>query len=699
MASRRTTPVRLADGRIHSVDPVWLADPGVVDAFSLAFLRGDPATALAGPTGAVLTEPTARLLFGDADAMGRTFTLPRDDVTLTVTGVVAEHPDNTLLDFGVLLPFELLPQLAGPDALTSLTDWNYLSFVVLDVGADARAAARRSGALITEVMGYDGEDEAIRAALLPLTALRFDERMESPPYPTRSPRVLWLFGAIAVLILLVACVNFTNLATARATQRAREVGVRTSLGSGRGSLVAQFLGESVFQSGIALGVAFMGVALALPLFNGAMGVATAFPLRQPLALAGLVAIGLGAGVLAGVYPALVLTRFDAARVLKGELGAGSGGSAVRKGLVVFQFAVSAFLIVATLTVVNQLRFMRAQDLGFAQEQVVTLEATPEILNEVGSFRRSLLADPAVVQVAMANGLPGRTHFGRNYLWPGAEGGEDRNESLTSILAGPEYLETVGLELAAGRWFRDGEADVQNAYVLNETAVRELGLEDPVGSPFRAWDGDVSGTVIGVVKDFHVASLQQAIEPLVLAYDPTGMADVAVRFAPGSVRRGIAHLQETFARAAPGYTLDYRFLDEDFEAQYLAEARLSTLLGFFAGVAVFIACLGIFGLAALAAQRRRKEIGVRKVLGASVQALTAMLATDFVQLVALAFAIAAPLAYLAMSRWLEGFAYASRLGPGVFVIAGVGVLLLAMLTVSTQALRAATADPIRALRSD
>ncbi|NNF57830.1 MAG: FtsX-like permease family protein, partial [Rhodothermaceae bacterium] len=507
----------------------------------------------------------------------------------------------------------------------------------------------------------------------------------------------WMFAAIAALILLIACVNFTNLATARATQRAREVGVRKSLGSGCGQLIAQFLGESMLLSVFAIGAGFVGMAIALPLFNDALGGTTALSLRHPTMLAGLAAIGLAAGLIAGSYPAFYLTRFDPAPVLKGDLSSSSGAPALRKGLVVFQFAVSAFLLVATLTVTNQLRFMRSQDLGFAQEQVVTFEATPEILDQVASFKQALLNDPAVVGVAMANGLPGAIRMGRNYLWPGGAGEEDNGKMAQSLLADADYLNTVGLELVAGRWFREGDADIANAYILNETAVREMGLSDPVGRPFRAWDGDASGTIIGVVKDFHFAALQQPIEPLVLASVPDAMAEVAVRFAAGAVAPGIEHLQRTFAQAAPGYTLDYRFLDENFEAQYRDEVRLSTLLGFFAGVAVFIACLGIFGLAALAAERRRKEIGVRKVLGASIQNIATLLAGEFVKLVGVAFVIAVPLAYLAMSRWLEGFAYAVGLGPGVFLLTGGAVLLVALLTVSVQAIRAATADPVQSLR--
>ncbi|MEM1116312.1 MAG: ABC transporter permease [Bacteroidota bacterium] len=695
---RREAPVRVPSGDIHTVDPVLLADPGIVDLFSFQVLRGDFATALADPGSAVLTETTARTLFGNTEAVGQTVTMTRDSLTLTVSAVIADLPGNTHLDVGMLVPFQNMAEIIGPEALTSMSEWSHLSYVLLRENADPEAVASGAAEIVTRAHEY-GPDETVTAQMRPLPTLRFDTEIANRDlFGTRDPRMLWMFAVVAALILLVACVNFTNLATARATERAREVGVRKSLGSERWQLVAQFLGESLLLSLFAIVLGFVGVVIALPIFNDALGGTTALGLGQPMTLLGLGAIGLVAGLVAGSYPAFYLTRFSPARVLKGDLSTSGGAPTLRRGLVVFQFAVSAFLLVATLTVVDQLRFMRSQDLGFAQEQVVTFPMTPEITDGFEAFKQSLASDPSIVGVAMANGFPGEVNSGSNFLWPGSGTGDESSRTSQLLAADPDYLTTVGLELIDGRWFRDSEVDRGSAYVLNETAVREMGLSDPVGHTFRSWDRE-PGVVVGVVEDFHFESLQQAIEPLVMAYWPEWMGSVAVRLASGDAAAGLAHVQRTFEQTSPGYTFDYRFVDDAFEAAYRDEARLSTLLGFFAGVAVFIACLGIFGLAALVAQRRRKEIGVRKVLGASVQSLAAMLAGDFVKLVAVAFVVATPLAYLAMSRWLEGFAYAVGLGPGVFAVAGAAVLLVSLLTVSAQAFRAATADPIRALRSE
>ncbi|MEM0962799.1 MAG: FtsX-like permease family protein [Bacteroidota bacterium] len=691
--NRGSADVRLATGEVQRIGWLSLADPEIVDVFSLSFQRGTPEAALSAPHSLVLTETQAATLFGDADPMGQT--LRYGEIDLTVTGVVDDPPVNTHLDFTALGSFRLMLDIAGPDALEDFNNWNYRTYVLLASGEAPEAVAEETGAFLKERFG-----ENFAVGLDPLQSLRLNTEVADYDMVTRDPNVLWLFGAVGALILLIACINFTNLATARALSRAREVGVRKSLGAARGQLIRQFLSESVLLSVFAILVGLVGTTLALPLFNEALGGSVPLHLVHPGTLAVLLGIGLGAGLLAGCYPALYLTRFDPVRVLKGDLTTGGGGASVlRKSLIVAQFAASAFLLVATLTVVDQLRFMRSQDLGFAQEQVVSFSPPGELLEQYDAFEEALASDPDVLSAALSNGLPGSTGMSRAYTWPGATEREMSEDNFVTILGDADYIDTVGLELTAGRGFRDAEADIDNAYILNETAVREIGLEAPVGHPFRAWDGEESGTIIGVVEDFHYSGLRNLIEPLVLHYKPEWMQTIAVRFPASGVAPGIEHLQETFEQFAPGYALDYRFLDEGFERQYRDEVRLSTLLGFFAGVAVFIACLGVFALTALAAEQRRKELGIRKVLGASVQTLTAMLTRDVVLLVLVAFGIAAPLAWVAMRRWLEGFAYAADLGPGVFLLAGGGVLLLSLLTVSTQALRAASADPVRALRDE
>ena len=699
----RSPYVGLGDGETRRLEDLLLADAGFFEVFSFPLLRGNPATALQDKYSLVLTERAAEALFGSADPMGRSLRVG-DRFDLTVTGLVADVPENSHLQFGAVSPFRLVEEFQGPDELEGFTNYNYNTYLLLRPGTDPVALEAKIAEVVRARFDADNEpeDEASTylAELQPLADIRFDTGLTYNYFPTRDPRYLWIFGAIGVLILLIACVNFMNLATARAAQRAQEVGVRKAVGAQRRQLIGQFLGESVLMSVLAIGLGLAAAALALPLFNEAVGGAASFSFRQVGTLALLIGLGLGAGVLAGSYPAFYLSAFRPSRVLKGDLARGSGTPLLRKGLIVFQFAISVVLMVATMTVYSQLGYMQGRDLGFTKEHVVFAHPPSEILDRYETFRQELLGDPRIRHVALTSGLPGRVGTNRGYNWPGqAAEGEEQGDSFWSAFADPDYLDVFGIELLAGRTFsHEAPTDTQDTYVLNETAVAHLGwtVEEAVGQPFRAWDRPM-GQVIGVVEDFHFQSLHEEVQPLVLNYKPEWMGAIALRTAPGEVPGALARLEATWSAFAPGFPLEARFLDEDFERLYRDEARLGTLFAFFATIAVFIACLGLFGLAAYTAQQRTKEIGVRKVLGASAQSLVLLLSRDFVRLVLIALAVAVPTAYLVMSRWLEGFAYRTNLGVGVFFLAGALALAIAFATVSTQAFRAASTDPVKALR--
>ncbi len=692
----RSPFLRLPDGTVRKVESLALADSGFFETFTFPLLRGDPATALDEKYSLVLTESTAASLFGRTDPVGQT--VQYDAFTLTVTGVMADVPDNSHFTFNALAPFRLVEEFQGADALTDFTNYNYHTYLLLRPGTDAAALSEK---ITAESRARFGDDAGTYSAVLqPLSDIYFNTGLTYDDGPHRSVRYLWTFGAIGLLILLIACVNFTNLATARAGQRAKEVGVRKAIGARRGQLVGQFLSESVLLSVLAIGVGGALAALALPFFNDAIGGAARLDMRQATTVLGLVALGLGAGLVAGSYPAFYLAAFRPARVLKGEVDRGQGAAIFRKGLIVFQFAISAFLIVATLTVYNQLRFMQGQDLGFQQEQVLFVSPPRPVWERYDAFAAELAADPRILAVAESGALPGRTGTNRDYNWPGQAGEDERGESFWTIPAGPGYLDVLGIKLVAGRFFSDAIAtDTLDTYVLNETAVRKLGLtpEEAVGAPFRAWDRPM-GQIIGVTEDFHFQSLHQEVQPLVLNYIPW-FGIVAVRTAPGGHAAALDHLRATWERFAPGYAFDYKFLDEDFDRLYRDEERLGQLFAFFAGVAIFIACLGLFGLAAYTAERRRKEIGVRKVLGASVPQIVRLLAGEFARLVVVGFVLAVPVAYVVMSGWLSDFAYRIGLGPGVFLLAGGIALMIALAAVSGQAFRAATSDPVKALRHE
>ncbi|MEM8557847.1 MAG: FtsX-like permease family protein, partial [Bacteroidota bacterium] len=590
--------------------------------------------------------------------------------------------------------------LPTPEQQEDMTNWNYQTYLVLAPGTEEADVEARILDVWETQFGEGESVNEIYADLQPVTSLHFATKTYGMS-PVRDQRYVWAFSIIAALILAIACINFMNLATARATKRAKEVGVRKSIGAGRGQLIGQFLGESVLQCVLALGLALALASIARPHFTNLVGgdLDLAF---TPSIVALLVGIGLLTGVLAGSYPAFYLSAFRPARVLKGEVARGRSATALRKGLIVAQFAVTVFLLVATGTVWMQLNYMQGQSLGFDQEQVVFAFGAPPIWEQYEAFEQAALGDSRVQTMTRAGGIPGRVWTSRGYRWATDVPEETDGSGLATVFGDPTYLETFGLTLIDGRDFSaEIASDETDAYIINEKAAEVMGYdlaagESPVGTMFRAWDRE-PGAVIGVVEDFHYASLHHAIEPVVINLSPDWYGQLAFRLAPGDVSGAVAHLAETWATFAPGYEFDYVFLDDDFGRHYADEARLGTLFAVFAGLAVFVACLGLLGLAAYASAQRTKEIGVRKVLGASVPGLVALLSREFVTLVAVAFAVAVPVAWWFMQRWLAEFAYRIELGPLVFLGAGAAALTLALVTVATQAYRTAAADPIKALR--
>ncbi|MEZ4701262.1 MAG: ABC transporter permease [Rhodothermales bacterium] len=699
----RSPYVALEDGQRRRLEGLALADPTLFEVFDFTFLRGDPATALQDNHAVVLTQHAAEALFGRQDPIGRSIRYG-DRYDLTVSAVIADMPDASHFHFNAVASFRLLEDLVGPTELEGFTNYNYNTYFLLRPDVDRQALEAKITAAMRERFNADRapDDEGSRyvAGLQPLTAIHLTNDLAFDYAGHRDVRYLIVFGIIGALILLIACVNFMNLATARAVQRASEVGVRKAVGAVRSQIVGQFIGESVLMSVLAIGIGMVLAALALPVFNEAVNGTASFSLARLGTIGLLVTIGLAAGVLAGSYPAFYLSAFLPARVLKGDLARGGGATLLRKGLIVFQFATSVFLMVATATVYRQLNYMQERDLGFSKEQVVFLSPPGAVIESYETFRQELLSDPSIEQVALTGGLPGRVNTNRGYNWPGqTQEGDQEGASFWTGFADPDYFDVLGMTLVAGRTFsREVPTDTNDTYVLNETAVRQLGWspEEAVGQPFRAWDRPM-GTVIGVVKDFHFQSLHQPVESLVLNYKPTWMGTVALRTKAGALPAAIAHLQTTWNAFSGGFPLEYRFLDEDFDRLYQNEARLGSLFAFFAAIAVFIACLGLFGLAAYAAQQRTKEIGVRKVLGASVRSLVLLLSKEFVGLVAVALVVAVPASYLAMQRWLDGFAYHTGIGVWIYLAAGAVALGIAFATVSTQAMRVAQADPVKSLR--
>ncbi len=668
------------------------ADGNVFDVFSFEFVQGDATTALTEPNTMVLTETLAARYFGEADPVGQSLVLNNDE-TYRVTGILKDPPTTSHFSFSYLISL-------ASDTSEMPTLWNrtqFYTYLLLDDAADLA----ESEAVITEALQAQNPAEgglsAITPHLQPLTEIYLHSDLHREIGPTGDLGYVSAFAVLALLVLLMAVVNFVNLTTARSARRATEVGVRKAIGAPRTALARQFIGEALLLIVLSLGLALLLTQTLLPSFNQLAGVELTLPIQEPVFWLALLVAGFGIGVLAGSYPAFVLSRFRPARVLKGAASA-TGGAWLRRSLVVVQFTVSVFLLVAVGVVQQQVRFIESADLGFQTEQIVTIPVRDQALTErLGTLKEALLQHPGVVDVTASGNLPGGGDWGIPFTPSGVP--DDEVPEMRMLVIDPDFLDTFEMEIVAGRGFSEDFATDSSTYLVSETAVRALGWDDPFSETIAmpAIDRPV-GAVVGVVKDFHYRSLRETVEPIMLFIPPPGwLLTVSVRIRPGEVEETLAALEATWATFDPAHPFTYSFFDETFNHLYRAEARTSALARLFAALAVLIACLGLFGLAAFAAEQRTKEIGVRKVLGASVGSVIALLSKDFVRLVLIGFVVATPLAWLAMSRWLDGFAYRVDLGPGVFVVAGLAALAIALVTVSTQALRAATTDPVKALR--
>ena len=516
--------------------------------------------------------------------------------------------------------------------------------------------------------------------------------------PPGNIAYVYLFSAAALLILLIACINFMNLATARSTERAREVGMRKALGATKQQLIVQFLSESILLSTVAILFAVALTEMTLPFFNEFAGTSLSLLGEDSLLLVVvLVGIALFTGVVAGSYPAFFLSSFRPVQVLKGLFSTRRGGAVLRKVLVVFQFTVSIMLIVGTLVVHNQLVYLRSQKLGFDSEQVVVLPLKGESLRgQYETVIEAMGTHTDVVSATAVSNVPGR-RFNQNPIqW--REDVDPQNAS--ELRVDYNFFETLQIEIVEGRGFsRAFPSDLESAFILNETAARLFDWQTPVGEEL-AWDDDDvirHGTVIGVAKDFHFASLHQRVAPLIIQVRPAELNYFLVRIRPARIAETIAFLEQQWTLFHPGRTFEYSFLSHEFDVLYQSEKQVRSLFGTFSLLAILIACLGLLGLASFTAEKRAKEIGVRKVLGASVPQLLFLLLNEFTQLMVVALVIAAPLAYFIMDRWLQHFAYHVELGGGTFVLAGALAFVIALLTVSHQSIKAALANPVKALR--
>ena len=672
----------------------YFADVNVFEVFTMPLLRGNPQTALQTPFSVVLTAETARRYFGETDPMGQTVRLA-NQVDLTVTGVLAPIPSQSHFRPDFLASFASLQSFGG----TNLERWGWLgtlTYLLLPEGYDPASLEAKLPAWINTHRG-DGQSDTWHFYLQPVTAIHLNSELTGELGPNSDIRYSYLLSLIGLFILLIACINYMNLATARATQRAKEVGMRKILGAHRYQLVRQFLGESMLFAVLALFLALALADLLLPVFNTLTAKDLTLSLHDRLfVLLALLGIGLVVGLGAGSYPALFLTRFQPADTLKGHARTRPSGMRLRQGLVATQFTLSILLVIGTLTVAHQQAYMQAKELGFNKEQVVVIPMQDETSPaRYAMIKQALLQHPSVVSTTAASSLPGRGHDELTFRPEGFT--DDQNPSLAIFFVDHDFVETLDIKMIEGRDFSRDFATDTSAFLINEAAVKRLGWDDPLGKYIGDDSGAPIGTVVGVIQDFHFESLHAEIAPLLLQIAPGSAREIAVRVRPENLSEVLAFLKQQWQAFEPAYPFQYNFLDDDFDQLYRAEQRLNQIFGYASFLAIFIACLGLFGLAAFTAQQRTKEIGIRKVLGASFTEIVLLLSKDFARLVLVAFILATPPAYFAMRRWLDSFAYRIDLSWEIFLLAGLTTLGVALMTVSYQAVRAALADPVESLR--
>lgn len=685
------------------------SDPAFFEIFSFDLLSGSETEALAAPNSIVLSHSTAEQLFGEgADPMGETIWWQKRDTVLTleVTGVIEDEPIHSSVGYDALISSLTMPDnQRNPEAWRSYSHYTY----ALLRSPDAFPAMEDQLRLVVE-SHYEPNDEGEYTQeffATPLTELHLSDLTNDQGF-TGNRTYIFLFGSVAAFILLIACVNYVNLATARASLRAKEVGVRKSLGARRLQVAGQFLGESMILSvgGYLLGA--MLALLALPWFNELFGTHLAWQSGGPF-LAWLLLPAALVGLMAGLYPSMYLSRFAPVTVLRNQKSGGSSGSLLRKSLVVGQFAIALVLIIGSLVVYRQLQFTQNKDLGFDGEQVVTVDLSSQrAWDQRSTIAGSLRGYPGIASVSAAGGVPGEFNirFGNPPSSFSSDAGTDSEESITLAPATVDehFLPLLNIDLVAGSNFGPAPGpDEPPSYIINEKAAELMGwtAQEAVGKPFSI--GSAEGKVVGVTEDFHISSLHSDIEAITLMNKTSsnffGGGNIVAKLAPDRISEAMDRIEEVVKPFSPNSAFSYEFLDDKFDAMYRTERRFGKVVGLFTFVAIVIACLGLYGLAAFSAERRVKEIGVRKVMGATVANIVTLLSRDFLKLVLLGFVIAIPIAYYAMNQWLADFAYRIDIGVGIFAMAGLGAVMVALLTVSWQSLRAATANPADALRSE
>ena len=660
--------------------------------FELPVVAGNPSAALAQPNQIVITRKLAEKFFPNGEALNQTLQL-NNDKFFTVGAVIENNPTNATVQFDWVVNFKVYEE-------DWMKTWGNNSFQTYARLRPNTTAAQAEAAMRDMYSRYTEREDAKTTypILQPLTDLHLYSEYENGRVIGGRIEYVRIFSLVALFILLIACVNFMNLATARSALRAKEVGVRKVVGAKRSSLIGQFMSESVLTSLLAVLLALLFVGLVLPTFNTLFAKELTLDLTNPTIWLVILGLVLVTGFISGSYPALFLSSLAPIKILRGTLRFSAGPALFRRTLVVFQFALSIFLIVGMLAVGRQMEYLRTKNLGLDRESVLYIPMEGEVAKpeKIEAFRQEVMRQPAIASASPTMELPiNITTTSGDLKWAGQDPDIQANVSAFSVGGG--FMKTMNIQLLAGRDFWvNSPADSTNI-IINEAAAKLMGMDDPVGQEIEFWEG--KGQIIGLIKDFHLNSLHEAINPLVVVYNPDYMNYMLVKTRPGQTTRAIAELEKLTKEFNPNYPFTYHFLDEAYEQMYRSEQQVNTLVNYFGILAILISCLGLFGLAAFTAEQRTKEIGVRKVLGATVASIVTLLSKDFLKLVLVALVLAVPLGWWALDTWLGTFAYHTDLSWTLFALAGVLAVGIALLTVSFQSVKAALMNPVKSLRSE
>lgn len=702
----------------YSEQNVLHADSTFFELFPHPVRIGDPSTCLRDPNTVAISVSAAKKYFKEpAKAMGEILVFD-NRTKRKVTAVFEDLPDNIHYKADFLFAMNGNREIA--DSPPMWINMNFHTYLLLREGTDFErfrekfvALSREKMAVVsTQLLGmsleeFEATGQYARYDLQRLEDIHLRSDKNGELRPNGNIQYVWIFGSIALFILLIACINFMNLATARSAHRAREIGMRKVLGSLRSSLVSQFLGETMIMTTISVALGVLLATLAMPWF----GEIAARSLEMPWSSFGfwgaMLTGTLIIGFMAGSYPAFFLSAFEPIKVLKGQLTRSAGHGTLRSSLVVFQFAASIILIIATAMMYRQINYIQNKKLGFDKEQVLILNDAYALGNNVESMKQRMLTNPAVLSASLSSYLPVPSSRSNSTFSSVRELKDGATVSMQEWRSDHDYLETFGMEMVAGRFFDEAHMTDSSAMVLNESAARLFGFEDPIGAKVYTIEGNPQGalkpedfvelTVIGVVKDFHWASLKDNIGALSFQLRRS-TGSLSIRYEASNSANVIQALERNWKEMAAGQPLSYRFLDDSFGEMYASEQRIGRIALIFAMLAIFISCLGLFGLANFMAEQRIKEIGIRKILGASVPGIVGLLAKDFLKLVIIALLIGAPVAWYFMRQWLDGFAYRIEIEPWIFIVAGILAIAIAFITVSSQSIRAALVNPVRSLRS-